>query len=184
MQHHPSTEDTTRLRALEAAMRSPAVRASLVRVARRKLSNVQDAEDCVQEACVAAFLRLDQLREPERVRSWLTSIVVNASRMRLRAEGGLRRVRVVPLGGEGLRDVRDPARGVDDRLHARRLIVDIRARAKRHDARDLRVVDALLDGDAEYSTLARRCSMTTAAFKMRVSRLRQRLRKSGLARAA
>jgi len=170
--------------ALHDALRSPNIRAALLRAAGRHLSNVADAEDCVQEACIAAVLRVDQLREPELVRSWLTTIVVNACRMRVRAERGLRRGGALTKLTAELREVRDPGRDVDDRLHALRVLSDIRARVRRHDERDLRVVDALLDEDAGYEVLARRCEMTTSAFKTRVSRLRKRLRKAGIADAA
>jgi RNA polymerase sigma-70 factor (ECF subfamily) len=179
---HPPTEASRA--ALEDALRSPKIRATLLRAAGRRIGNRADAEDCVQEACVVAFLHVEQLREPEHVRSWLTSIVVNASRMRVRADHGKRRIRSVAIDVNDLRRVGDPSPAIDDRLHARQVLSDIRARAMRHDVRDVRVIDALVDDDAEYDTLARRCSMTKSAFKTRVSRLRKRLKKAGLDHAA
>jgi RNA polymerase sigma-70 factor (ECF subfamily) len=158
-----------------------------VRAARRRLSNEADAEDCVQEACMSAFLHLEQLREPEQVRSWLTSIVVNASRMRARSDHVRRHVRAASIDAGEPWVLPDPSRGADDRLHARRLLREIRVRAEHHDARDLRVVEALMteiDEAGGYAAIARACAMTTSAFKTRLSRLRKRWRRAGLARAA
>ena len=172
------------LRALRAAIASRETRGALLRVAGRRLGNPADAEDCVQEACVVAFLHVDQLREPERVRAWLTSIVVNASRMRVRADHGQRRVRATPVDVRELRGLSDPSPSIDERLSVRQAVVRIRASALRHDERDLRVIDALVDDDADYDVLARRCAMSRSAFKTRVSRLRKRLKKAGYDRAA
>ena len=36
----------------------------------RRMLNAADAEDVVQDALLAAFLKLDNLREPQRFRSW------------------------------------------------------------------------------------------------------------------
>lgn len=46
-----------------------------------------EAEDVVQDALVRAYRSIGQLREPERVRSWLTKIVVSSWRDRCRKEG-------------------------------------------------------------------------------------------------
>ena len=51
----------------------------------RRMLNSADAEDVVQEALLAAFLKLDTLREPHRFRSWLFGIVANLSRTRIRS---------------------------------------------------------------------------------------------------
>lgn len=47
--------------------------------------NGAEAEDVAQEACLQAFLNLHRLQDPERFGAWLCGIVVNLSRMRLRA---------------------------------------------------------------------------------------------------
>ncbi len=58
--------------------RSPAVAFA------RRLLGPEDAEDVVQEALLAAFLGLSNLRARERFRSWLLGIVINLCRTRLR----------------------------------------------------------------------------------------------------
>lgn len=51
---------------------------SLYRFAYRLSGSAADAEDLVQQAFVAAQRKLDQLRDREKARSWLLSIVRNA----------------------------------------------------------------------------------------------------------
>jgi RNA polymerase sigma factor (sigma-70 family) len=48
------------------------------------LGDREDPEDVVQEALLRAYLGLASLREPARFRSWVSAIVVNVARMRLR----------------------------------------------------------------------------------------------------
>src|SRR5437899_1146735 len=59
-------------------------RVAAVAFARRMLDPAA-AEDVVQEALLAAFLKLENLHEPRRFRSWLFGIVANLSATRLRA---------------------------------------------------------------------------------------------------
>ena len=44
----------------------------------------EDAEEVAQEALLKAFESFDQLREPERVRSWIFRIAKNACLMKRR----------------------------------------------------------------------------------------------------
>jgi RNA polymerase sigma-70 factor (ECF subfamily) len=60
--------------------------ASLYRFGYRLSGSSADAEDLVQETYCRAQSHLDQLREPERARSWLFSILRNAYLHRVRAE--------------------------------------------------------------------------------------------------
>jgi len=55
----------------------------------RRLVSRADAEDVVQDALIAAFLAMGNLRAPERFKSWLLGIVINLcrTRLRLRREG-------------------------------------------------------------------------------------------------
>jgi RNA polymerase sigma-70 factor, ECF subfamily len=48
------------------------------------LHDVQEAEDCVQDAVLKAFRHLDQFRGESKFGSWLIRIVINEARMRLR----------------------------------------------------------------------------------------------------
>jgi RNA polymerase sigma-70 factor (ECF subfamily) len=56
----------------------------LYRRAYHILGNAADAEDAVQDALLAAYTHLDQFRGQSQISTWLTAIVVNSARMRLR----------------------------------------------------------------------------------------------------
>src|SRR5215470_235018 len=57
---------------------------SLSRTAMRWLENHADAEDAVQDAFLAAYTRLDQFKRQARMSAWLTTILINSARMKLR----------------------------------------------------------------------------------------------------
>jgi RNA polymerase sigma-70 factor, ECF subfamily len=65
-----------------------------LRVARSILRNQSDSEDAVQTAYSRAFQHLHTFREEARFSTWITSIVVNQSRMHLRRQ---RRARLLSL---------------------------------------------------------------------------------------
>ena len=54
------------------------------RIALRLLGNIADAEDAVQDAFLSAFTHLDQFRGQAKMSTWLTAIVINVARMKLR----------------------------------------------------------------------------------------------------
>src|SRR5215467_16333445 len=57
---------------------------SLYRIAMRQLENAADAEDAVQDAFLSAFKHLDQFKKQARMSTWVTTIVINSARMKLR----------------------------------------------------------------------------------------------------
>jgi RNA polymerase sigma-70 factor, ECF subfamily len=59
-------------------------RASFFKSAYRFLENVADAEDAVQDALLSAYKHIDQFRGEAQMSTWLTAIVSNCARMRLR----------------------------------------------------------------------------------------------------
>jgi len=56
----------------------------LLRVAMRRLRNVEDAEDAVQDALLSACKHIGQFEGRSQLSTWLTSIVSNAAGMKLR----------------------------------------------------------------------------------------------------
>jgi RNA polymerase sigma-70 factor, ECF subfamily len=54
------------------------------RIAFRKLGNIEDAEDAVQDALLSAFKNMHQFRGDAQFSTWLGSIVLNSARMQLR----------------------------------------------------------------------------------------------------
>ena len=75
----------------------------LFRYAYRLSGSTADAEDLLQQTFLAAHRHLDQLREAERARSWLCSIMRNLYLKQVRSGGGLQ--------VESLQDVAEPAAG-------------------------------------------------------------------------
>lgn len=57
---------------------------SLYRIAMRQLENVADAEDAVQDAFLSAYTHLNQFKRQARMSTWVTTIVINSARMKLR----------------------------------------------------------------------------------------------------
>ena len=57
---------------------------SLYRIAMRQLENRADAEDAVQDAFLSAYRHLNQFKRQARMSTWVTKIVTNSVRMKLR----------------------------------------------------------------------------------------------------
>jgi len=60
----------------------------LLRVALRRLRNVEDAEDAVQDALLSAYKHIGQFEGRSQLSTWLTRIVVNTAGMKLRRRPG------------------------------------------------------------------------------------------------
>ena len=67
------------------------------RIALGHLGNVSDAEDAFQDALLSALTHVDQFRGQAKMATWLTTIVINSARMRLRRQS---RQASVPLEGQ------------------------------------------------------------------------------------
>jgi RNA polymerase sigma-70 factor (ECF subfamily) len=87
---------------------------SLYRIAMRQLENVADAEDAVQDAFLSAYTHLDQFKRQAQMSTWVTTIVINSARMKLR-----RRPRRVPVALSDQSHDHDSEQVVD-MLHDRR----------------------------------------------------------------
>jgi RNA polymerase sigma-70 factor (ECF subfamily) len=70
---------------------------SFNRIALFRLGNVADAEDAVQDAFLSAYTHLNQFKRHAQMSTWLTTIVINSARMKVR-----RRPRQlhIPLDGQ------------------------------------------------------------------------------------
>ena len=101
----------------------------------RLLGNQEDADDVTQEVFIRAHERLDQLRDPERLRPWLYRIATNLCMDHLRKRTRTRRIFGIPIyldGGDededsGPRDVAQPGSasafdGVAERDHINRAL--------------------------------------------------------------
>ncbi|HET9416269.1 MAG TPA: sigma-70 family RNA polymerase sigma factor [Candidatus Limnocylindria bacterium] len=73
---------------------------SLYSVARRILRDTSLAEDATQQALLAAWTSLPQLRDPDRFEAWAYRLLVNACRTEARREGRHRgNLRILPDDG-------------------------------------------------------------------------------------
>src|SRR5499425_2010924 len=54
------------------------------RIALRHVSNIADAEDAVQDALLSALTHIQQFKGQAKMSTWLTTIVINSARMKLR----------------------------------------------------------------------------------------------------
>ncbi len=76
---------------------------SFHKIAYRLLGNAADAEDAVQDALLAAYKHLDQFRGQSQMSTWITTIVSNCARTKLR-----RRPRQIHVAlDERIRDKQD-----------------------------------------------------------------------------
>src|SRR5579871_475495 len=73
----------------------------------RLLGNQEDADDVTQEVFIRAHERLDQLRDPERLRPWLYRIATNLCMDHLRRRTRTRRIFGIPIAFEGGSDDED-----------------------------------------------------------------------------
>src|ERR1700757_4604984 len=63
---------------------SLATRFAFVESQLRHLGNTADAEDAVQDALLSAWTHVDQFKGRAKMSTWLTTIVINSARMKLR----------------------------------------------------------------------------------------------------
>ena len=102
----------------------------LFRTAWAILGDESDARDATQDACIAAWRNLPGLREPERFDAWLTRVLVNGCRMRLRTRMRVREIRLEPDFDQAGPATDDPSSTADADLITRafdRLTADARA---------------------------------------------------------
>jgi RNA polymerase sigma-70 factor, ECF subfamily len=154
------------------------------RIAKRKLSNAADVEDALQDAFLAAWKHLGQFRGEAQMSTWLTTIVINSSRMVIRKHA---RARLLPVDGQN--DVDNGAQFAE-LLPDHRPDPEVQFQKSELDRRlqqlsaclppTLRVVAHLrvFEGLSTRET-AEALGMTESAVKSRASRARAILRRLG-----
>ena len=154
----------------------------MLAVARRFLSNEEDARDAVQDAFLSAFRAIDRFEGDAKLSTWLHRIVVNACLMKLRTRRRRPEGKIEELLPRFLEDGHqaEPAgqwqRGADALIESAENRELIRA-AIDELPENYRTVLLLRDIE-EYDTeqTARELGMTAAAVKTRLHRARQALR--------
>src|SRR6266436_3389139 len=147
------------------------------RIALGHLGNGADAEDAVQDALLSALIHVHQFRGQAKMSTWLTTIVINSARMKLR-----RRITSVQLGvSDGQQDlleeiVSDTRPGPEE-AYREREIAEILARATSRLSPTLRTTFHLrhFDGLSIRET-ADLLGVPEGTVKARLARARVRLK--------
>jgi len=150
------------------------------RIALGHLSNVADAEDAVQDALLSALAHVHQFRGQAKMSTWLTTIVINSARMKLRRR--LTSVQSTLDETDGQQDlpleniVSDTRPGPEEAYREREIAVTL-AQATSRLSPTLRITFQLRDIDGlsirETSDLL---GLPSGTIKARLARARVRLR--------
>lgn len=182
MAANPGTSDADLVEAARAGDRSAMAllmerhRPLVVALCRRVLGSVELAEDAVQEACLAAFLNLDRLRQPASFGPWLGGIGLNACRRLLRQPFEEPFSEVTLSGGRSVPEAsRDPGPeemgcAADTAARVRRAIVELPAGQRSA------VVGFYLSGLTHHET-ADALGISVPAVKTRLHKARASLRR-------
>lgn len=150
---------------------------ALYRIAFRKLRNVEDAEDAVQDALLSAFKNIHQFRGDAQFSTWLGSIVLNSARMQLRRRPNCRFVSLDENHEEGeppLADtLEDGSPGAEEVLHKAQTRESLERVAKKlpvclRTAFRLRVFDGLTISEAAKALRVPEGTMKARFFRARV----------------
>ena len=138
------------------------------RLALAILRDPSDAADVTQDAYLLAWSRRSALRDRERIEAWLTRIVINACRDRLRRR---RRIVFVPLSASDGTGSADPYARVAERDRLERAFARLEA--------DDRIVLVLrYRTDLSVAAIAARTGLAEGTVKSRLHRARQLLRQA------
>jgi RNA polymerase sigma-70 factor (ECF subfamily) len=149
------------------------------RIALGHLSNLADAEDAVQDALLSALTHVHQFRGQAKMSTWLTTIVINSARMKLRRR--LASVQLVLDETDGQQDllegiVSDTRPGPEEEYRERE-IAETLAHATSRLSPALRTTFQLRDVDGlSIRETADLLGVPTGTVKARLARARARLR--------
>lgn len=150
------------------------------RIALAHLGNTADAEDIVQDALLAALTHVDQFRGEAKMSTWLTSIVINAARMKLRKRSPLMHVALDETGRQGDFTVQDAVadtRPGPEAEYRKREIAEILARATSRLSPILRRTFELRDVNGlSIRETAQLMGVPTGTIKARLARARTKLK--------
>jgi RNA polymerase sigma-70 factor (ECF subfamily) len=152
------------------------------RIALAHLGNVSDAEDAIQDALLSALTHLDQFRGQAKMSTWLTTIVINSARMKLRRRSLHVQTILNETFGEqdlSLADVVSDPRPGPERLCQNREIALALAHATSRLSPILRMTFQLRDVDGlSIRETAARMGVPSGTVKARLARARARVKKT------
>jgi RNA polymerase sigma-70 factor (ECF subfamily) len=152
------------------------------RIALGHLSNVADAEDAVQDAMLSALTHVHEFRGQAKMSTWLTTIVINSARMKLR-----RRLTSVQLAwdeSDGQQDLSlentvSDTRPSPEEAYRKREIAETLAHATSRLSPALRTTFQLRDIDGlSIRETADLLGVPTGTVKARLARARRRVREA------
>jgi RNA polymerase sigma-70 factor (ECF subfamily) len=149
------------------------------RIALRHLSNVADAEDAVQDALLSALTHMHQFRGQAKMSTWLTTIIINSARMKLRQRLASGRRALDENDGlqELLEDIISDTRPGPEEAYRKREIAETLAYATSRLSPTLRTTFQLRDVDGlSIRETADLLGVSTGTVKARLARARVRLR--------
>jgi RNA polymerase sigma-70 factor (ECF subfamily) len=167
-----------RVRELMDVLTSHSVR--FRRIALGHLGNTADAEDAVQDALLSALRHVDQFQERAKMSTWLTTIVINSARMKLRRRLPQVQVALDETDGEqniSIVDMLSDTRPDPEQLYRKRETAEILAHATSRLSPVLRTTFQLrnIEGLSIRET-AHLLGVPVGTVKARLARARVRLK--------
>ena len=150
------------------------------RIALGHLGNAADAEDAIQDALLSALKHVDQFQGRAKMSTWLTTIVINSARMKLRRR--FPQVHVAldePCSEQNLSpaDMVSDTRPDPEAIYRKRQIAETLAHATSRLSPVLRRTFQLRDLDGlSIRETAQLLGVPTGTVKARLARARRRLR--------
>jgi len=152
------------------------------RIALGHLSNAADAEDAVQDALLSALTHVHQFKGQAKMSTWLTTIVINSARMKLRRRLTPMQRAMDETGGDqdlGLEHTVSDTRPGPEEAYRKREIAETLAHATSRLSPTLRTTFQLRDVDGlSIRETANLLGVPTGTIKARLARARVRLREA------
>jgi RNA polymerase sigma-70 factor (ECF subfamily) len=151
------------------------------RIALGHLSNVADAEDAVQDALLSALIHVHQFRGQAKMSTWLTTIVINSARMKLRRRSTPVQLALDETDGQQhpLEDIVSDTRPGPEEAYREREIAETLAQATSRLSPTLRTTFQLRDiHGLSIRETADLLGVPTGTVKARLARARLRLREA------
>jgi RNA polymerase sigma-70 factor (ECF subfamily) len=152
----------------------------LYRIAANRLSNLADAEDAVQDALLSALRHVHQFRGQAKMSTWLTTIVINSARMKLRKRFASVQLALDDMDGRQdlmLENMVPDTRPDPEEAYRRREVAKLLAQAISRLSPILRTTFYLRDvRGLSIRETAHLLAVPTGTVKARLARARTRLR--------
>src|ERR1700740_688512 len=150
------------------------------RIALGHLGNAADADDAVQDALLSAWTHVDQFKGRAKLSTWLTTIVINSARLKLRRRYPQMQIALdEPCSKQNLSlaDMVSDARPDPEEVYRNRQIAETLAHATLRLSPTLRTTFRLRDVDGlSIRETAQLLGVPTGTVKARLARARMRLR--------